>query len=73
MLMPCKVNVPMWFGSPSGLVCKVRFVMRRLIRSFNIPRLFDTKGSHGGGEFEPLLGGMGNLNRKCQVFPVENT
>lgn len=26
----------------------------------------------GNGEFEPCLAGVGNLNCKCQVFPVEN-
>ena len=26
-----------------------------------------------GGEFEPCLAGLGNLKRKCQVFPVKYT
>ena len=27
----------------------------------------------GDGEFEPCLGGVGNLNENCEVFPVEYT
>ena len=30
-------------------------------------RAFDAKGLPGGGEFDLCLGGVGNLNRKCQV------
>ena len=26
-----------------------------------------------GGEVEPCLAGLGNLNRKCQVFPAKYT
>ena len=34
---------------------------------------FDMKGLSGSREFEPCLDGMGNLNRKCQVFPAKYT
>lgn len=30
-----------------------------------------TRGRGGGVGFEPDLAGVGNLNRKCQVFPTE--
>ena len=38
------------------------------------PPLFDRRacpGEGGGVGFEPDLAGVGNLNRKCQVFPTE--
>ena len=38
----------------------------RLIRSFN---LFLPQA--GYGKFEPFVAGVGNLNRKCQVFQAE--
>lgn len=39
-----------------------------------LPPLFDRRaytGEGGGVGFEPDLAGVGNLNRKCQVFPTE--
>ena len=47
------------------------------MRSFNIPHwathghltVFPARGSR---EFEPCLAGVGNLNRKCQLFPAEH-
>lgn len=36
-------------------------------------REFDIKGFPEGGEFEPCLGGVGNLIHKCQEFPLEHT
>ena len=47
------------------------------MRSFNIPHwathghltVFSARGSR---EFEPCLAGVGNLNRKCQLFPAEH-
>ena len=37
------------------------------------PPLFDHRAcpGEGGVGFEPDLAGVGNLNRKCQVFPTE--
>ena len=47
------------------------------MRSFNIPH-WETHGhltvfpARGSREFEPCLAGVGNLNRKCQLFPAEH-
>lgn len=38
---------------------------------FDNSRAFDFHPCAGGGEFEPCLGKIGNLNRKCHVFPEE--
>ena len=32
-------------------------------------RAFDCHWCAGGGEFEPCLAGVGNLNQKCQLYP----
>ena len=52
-------------------------IMRRSIRSLTIPPrkppVIWGKAFPGGGEFEPCLGGVGNLNRKCQIFLAEYT
>ena len=52
--------------------------MCRSIQRLKIPPLSLTTHEHltfirakGGGEFEPCLGKIGNLNRKCHVFPEE--
>ena len=54
-----------------GLYKKYPRLIRRSIRNLNIPpgkpRAFDHYLCQGSGEFDHCLGGMGNLNRKCQV------
>ena len=35
------------------------------------PGAFDRRLNPGDGEFEPRLAGVGNLNQKFRVFPVE--
>ena len=49
-------------------------IIRQSIRSFNIS--LATQGNSifvrvCGWEFEPCLGGVGNLNPQCQVFSAE--
>ena len=56
-----------------GHLCANQFKIK--IKSQLLPStpLFDRRAylGEGGVGFEPDLAGVGNLNRKCQVFPTE--
>ena len=54
-----------------SLVLSLKSILRDdQFDNFNIPRAtlrhFTVVHSRGGGEFEPCLAEVGNLNRKCQ-------
>lgn len=57
-----------------GHLCANQFKIKIKSQLLPSPPLFDRRaypGERGGVGFEPDLAGVGNLNRKCQVFPTE--